>query len=68
MLVEGAIVLVVSRFYHKKASEDLRQEAESIRRLVEDVQRDTQAIRHYAYGLVAYLEEAGLIKPRRDQG
>jgi hypothetical protein len=53
--------------YYQKASEDLRRETEAVSGLVADVQRDTLAINHYAVGLVGYLEEAGYIKPRRDQ-
>lgn len=51
--VGGVITFFVSRYYYVRASKELEREAE--------------VIKHYVNALIAYLAEAGLIKPRRDK-
>jgi hypothetical protein len=50
----------LSWYFYQQASDDLRKEAEQLRRETEDV-------RHYINALITYLEEAGVISVVRDE-
>jgi hypothetical protein len=60
-LVFGGIVsAVISYYFSRKVSKELRAEADALRRETEDV-------RHYLNALITYLEAAGMIQVRRDE-
>lgn len=59
--VLGAIIsAVISYVFARKASRELREEADALRRETEDV-------RHYINALITYLEAAGIISVVRDE-
>ena len=56
----GIVSAVISYYFSRKASKELRAEAGGLRRETEDV-------RHYINALITYLEAAGEIQVRRDE-
>jgi hypothetical protein len=56
----GIISAGISYIFAQKASKELREEADALRRETEDV-------RHYINALISYLEAAGSIEVRRNE-
>jgi gas vesicle protein len=56
----GLISAAISYIFARKASKELREEADALRRETEDV-------RHYINALICYLEAAGAISVVRDE-
>jgi|SRR5215216_675799 len=56
----GIVSAVISYYFARRASRELRREADGLRRETEDV-------RHYVNALISYLEAAGSIEVRRDE-
>jgi gas vesicle protein len=56
----GLISAVISYIFAQKASKELREEADALRRETEDV-------RHYINALITYLEAAGAISVVRNE-
>lgn len=55
----GIITVVISYIFARKASKELREEAE-------DLRRETREVRHYVKVLMGFLEEAGWVEARWD--
>jgi hypothetical protein len=51
---------VISLYFSRRASRELRREADALR-------REAQEARHYVNSLISYLEAAGQITVRRDE-
>jgi hypothetical protein len=60
IVVGGIISTAISYYFAQKASKELREEADALRRETEDV-------RHYINALITYLEAAGAISVVRDE-
>lgn len=55
-ILAGALVTVaVGQYYHRRASRELRSEAEALR-------RESEEARHYTDALITHLESAGVIE------
>jgi hypothetical protein len=71
IIIGGAITFAASRYYYQRASDDLRKEAEQLRRKTEDaagrLARETKVVRHYINALITYLEAAGVISVVRNE-
>ena len=59
ILIGGVITALLSRYYYQRASEDLRTEADKLR-------RETENVRLYVDALISYLEAVGQIRVTRD--
>jgi hypothetical protein len=59
---------VVSYFFYRKASQDLRQEFENhYVKASQDLRREAGDLRYYVEALISYLEQAGHINVVRDE-
>jgi predicted transcriptional regulator len=56
----GLIAAVIAYYFARKASRELREVAD-------DLRRETQDVRHYIDALITYLEAAGAISVVRDE-
>jgi hypothetical protein len=67
IIIGGLITGLVSRYYYHRASRDMVQEAERLRRETKTVRQETEDVRHYINALISYLEAANVITVRRDE-
>jgi hypothetical protein len=56
----GVVSAVISYYFARKASEELREEADKLR-------EETKDVSHYINALISYLEAAGAISVVRDE-